>query len=218
MLFPSICVDNFFNDPRNVIKIADSCEYNKEKTVPGTRSLPLHQTHYDFYNYFNVKILSILYPNDVKDIIYKSLSMFQRIPSSMKYDGWVHKDEDRILTSIIYLSNSTAGTSIYKPKNPFFTPDGLDGEKHEYFLNYQNYKGDDLQRIKEKRNKWNNYYEETVSFKGQFNRMICFDAHEYHAAHIHEGEEDRLTLITFFDEIKLNGKKINYAIPTIKRI
>lgn len=38
----------------------------------------------------------------------------------MKYDGWVHKDEDKFLTSIIYLSASDAGTSLFKPKNNFF--------------------------------------------------------------------------------------------------
>ena len=47
--------------------------------------------------------------------------------------------------------------------------------------------------------------------------MICFDGNEYNAAQIHNGPKDRLTLITFFDEITLNNKSINFPLPTLRR-
>ena len=217
MLFGSTCIDNFFNDPYDVLDLAEKCKYNKDRKVPGLRSEPLHITHYDFYKYLNLKILNCLYPNEVNNIQFKSVSLFQKIPSSMKYDGWVHKDEDKFLTSIIYLSASDAGTSLFKPKNNFFIPNDLDDEKHAYFWEHEKYQGEDLERIKINRSTWNNSFEETVRFKGEFNRMICFDGNEYHAAQIHNGPKDRLTLITFFDEITLNNKSINFPLPTLRR-
>lgn len=217
MIFPSICVDNFFNNTDEVLKIAESCRYEKVNYIPGERSLPLHLTHKDFFNYLNLKILSVLYPNEEKNIIYKAKSMFQKIPSNIDYDGWVHNDDKDMLTCIIYLTDSNAGTSLYKPKNPFFVQDGLDKDKHNFFENYEKYDTKELEKIKNTKEQWNNYFTETVSFKGQFNRMICFDGSNYHAAHIHKGDNDRLTLVSFFNDISLLDKKINYPIPTLKK-
>ena len=55
MLFGSTCIDNFFNDPCDVLDLAEKCKYNKDRKVPGLRSEPLHITHYDFYKYLNLK-------------------------------------------------------------------------------------------------------------------------------------------------------------------
>jgi hypothetical protein len=46
--------------------------------------------------------------------------------------------------------------------------------------------------------------------------MVYFDGNEWHASHINEDDCDRLILITFFEQITLNGTTINYPIPTMR--
>ncbi len=219
MLFASSCMDNFFSSDEigEVMKIANSCQMNRVRQIPGSRSEPLHMVNYDFYRYLNLKILSLLYPNQVTmgQISFASDSRFQCVPKGVKSDGWVHLDMDKILTSIIYLSESTAGTSIYSPKNLFFVPD-ITPDKHEYFSQYEKSEDKDLSIINQKRDDWNNLFEETISYRGKFNRMIYFDGNEHHASHINEDDCDRLILITFFEQITLNGTTINYPIPTMR--
>tara|TARA_A100001011_G_scaffold83202_1_gene86796 strand:+ start:944 stop:1588 length:645 start_codon:yes stop_codon:yes gene_type:complete len=212
-------MDNFFSSDEigEVMKIANSCQMNRVRQIPGSRSEPLHMVNYDFYRYLNLKILSLLYPNQVTmgQISFASDSRFQCVPKGVKSDGWVHLDMDKILTSIIYLSESTAGTSIYSPKNLFFVPD-ITPDKHEYFSQYEKSEDKDLSIINQKRDDWNNLFEETISYRGKFNRMIYFDGNEHHASHINEDDCDRLILITFFEQITLNGTTINYPIPTMR--
>ena len=219
MLFASSCVDNFFGSHEidEVMRIANSCQMNRVSQVPGSRSEPLHMVNYNFYRYLNLKILSLLYPNQVTmgQISFMSDSRFQCIPKDVKGDGWVHLDNDKTLTSIIYLSESTAGTSIYSPKDLFFVPD-KPPDKYEYFSQYEKYEDKDLSIINQKRDDWNNLFEETISYRGKFNRMIYFDGNEWHASHINKDDCDRLVLITFFGQIALNGTTINYPIPTMR--
>jgi len=49
MLFPTLCVDNFFNNPEQVINVAKQCPMERTHTRPGTRSPCLSQVNFDFY-------------------------------------------------------------------------------------------------------------------------------------------------------------------------
>ena len=216
MLFGNTCIDNFLNNPQNVVDVANSCTYSNDGVSPGKRSEPLHIVNYDLYNYINVKILSSLYPNESETVQFKSLSVFQKIPAGIDYDGWIHTDKKSILTAIIFLSNSNAGTSIYEPKSSFFIPDNTDNIKQDFFKNPNSLSKEKKEEYHKIREKWASNYEETISYKGKYNRMICFDGFNYHNAHVHKGTEDRLTLITFFDEITIKDKNIKYPLPTIR--
>ena len=81
---------------------------------------------------------------------------------------------------------------------------------------YEKYEDKDLSIINQKRDDWNNLFEETISYRGKFNRMIYFDGKEWHASHINEDDCDRLVLITFFGQIALNGATTNYPIPAMR--
>ena len=215
MLFANTCIDNFLNNPQAVVEVAESCEYKNDGVSPGRRSEPLHKVNYNLYNHVNVKILSSLYPNESETIQYKSYSVFQKIPAGIDYDGWIHTDKRSILTAIIFLSESDAGTSIYEPKDSFYTP-GDDSIKRDFFKDPNSFSKEQKEEYHKIREKWVSDYKETISYKGRYNRMICFDGFNYHNAHVHKGIEDRLTLITFFDEITIKDKNIKYPLPTIR--
>jgi len=58
----------------------------------------------------------------------------------------------------------------------------------------------------------NNQFEETIIVKSKFNRVLMFDAAQFHAAQKFLEEnilEDRLTLIGFFNNIYFPGIKYN---------
>ena len=216
MLFPTLCIDNFFPNPDKILKLAQSLEFNRVDAIPGYRSAPLHEIDYELYNHVNLKIAAALYPNNIHTLQFDGVSMFQLTKSNL-YDGWVHRDDDgAVLTAIIYLSDCDSGTSIYHKKNPYWTH-GREGNmgKHEYFGAYENYTESDLEKVRESRSRNNEPFEETMSFKGRFNRMICFDAKHFHAAQVLDESDDRLILISFIREISLADTAIFYHVPTV---
>ena len=135
--------------------------------------------------------------NSDTPIQYNAEASFQIIDE--KYgDGWVHHDGDgSLMTAIIFLTPGfSSGTSIYKSKNPAT-------------YNISKYLNDKTESIKNKvpsnsKELHNNNFEETVSVKGKYNRMVLFDSHLFHAAHQFFGDtkdNSRLTLVVFIKQI-----------------
>ena len=206
MLFPITCVDNFFNNPEEVVKFANSVEYNKTNQVPGYRSKPIHELDIDFFRITTLKMLSVYFPNTWGSTDYEAYSVFQKT-SPGTIDGWVHYDNS-FFTSIIYLTHTDVGTSIYQQKKPSLKD--LNLNKYEYFSNHENYDEKQLQEVKKVRDSSNDRFEETISFKGKYNRCVQFDGNHYHAAHQQDEfieDHERLILITFFNKISQhNGR------------
>ena len=50
MLFPTLCVDGFFQNPDQAVSIAKQCPMNRTSYRPGTRSACLSTVNIDFYN------------------------------------------------------------------------------------------------------------------------------------------------------------------------
>jgi|TARA_B100000035_G_scaffold261702_1_gene232891 hypothetical protein len=213
MFFPALCLDNFFNDPQEVVKIAKNVEYQKVNKIPGYRSKPIHEIDNNFFRAITLKMLSVYFPNSYRDINYSAYSVFQKT-SSGTIDGWVHYDNS-FFTSIIYLTDSDVGTSIYHQKNIGYI-ENLVGGKFDYFENYENYDSNELEKIKTSRDSVNSNFDETINFKGRYNRCVQFDGRNYHAAHqqdeVIEGEE-RLILITFFNGLIQNRNTNTF--PTV---
>lgn len=221
MLFPSLCVDDFFNDIDYIKKQAEQFRFHRTDHVPGYRTDNIALLDYELYNYINLKVLAALYPCQLSDLKFDAFSTFQ-ITDSNPYDGWVHKDDvDSILTAIVYLTDCTAGTSVYKPKDPkkiMKFDDNSDGGKHTYFGNYEDATEDDLKNVENNRKFVNDHYDESIIFKGRRNRMVCFDAREYHAAHINTENKQRMIFITFFKQIWIDGEAIYYHVPSVKSL
>ena len=50
MLFPNfVCIDNFFDNPDEVITLSKKLKYTNQTTSPGVRSKELHDLDYDFF-------------------------------------------------------------------------------------------------------------------------------------------------------------------------
>ena len=52
MIWPSLCVDNFLNEPEKIVEFSKTLKYNNDTRGwwPGLRSQPLHLADYEIYN------------------------------------------------------------------------------------------------------------------------------------------------------------------------
>jgi hypothetical protein len=208
MIYPTIILDNFFNDPLKVINFAKSLEYyqDSEGRWPGKRTKELHEVNKYFFENYGSKVLSILYPT-IKEKSFCCSLHFQKISKEYINKGWIHQDSEFDFTTIVYLSqHKECGTSLFDSKN--ITCEVINGEnKKDMYLNKTFKK--EIQYLNEN----NNQFIETIKINSKFNRLIMFDSAQFHSAQKfieNNTEEDRLTLIGFFKniyfpEIKFNG-------------
>jgi hypothetical protein len=207
MIYPTICLDNFFNEPLKVLEFSKTLKFYKdpEGRWPGERSKLLHEVDFCFFNNFGLKVMSILYPN-VKNVQFKCRLSFQKISNKYINNGWVHKDIDHDFTCIVYLSShKKCGTSIYDSKKICSSILNEEQKKEIYLKNLFLEENKFL-------NENNDQFEETISIKSKFNRFIMFDGSNFHSAQKfleNNIQEERLTLIGFFDDIYFPGIKYN---------
>ena len=223
MLYPSLSVLNFFKDPNEIVKFAKTLKYqpDDEGAYPGMRSGVLHNIHYDLFHSICSKTIASFYPLNYRDINFTARTFFQIIPKEHSYgEGWIHRDILAQITSIVYLSHhANCGTNIYIPESPFLKSDYLyrpgskrfeaNKIKKDYYLNNKPF--DETYRKALKEN--NLGYKKVATYNSIYNSMLSFDGHNYHGAQGYVDEkhtEDRLILITFFDEIT-STKTLKYA-------
>jgi len=212
MVYPTIIVDNFFRHPDIVLDLASKTSYKKdlEGHFPGERSDHLHINNFNFFNYVNSKILSTIYPTCFKEINYTAKTFFQKI-SGKRYphEGWIHKDSDEI-TAIVYLSkHKNCGTSLWKRKD--FGGNKLVGHKKEDFNKKDLFDKESLFYLKQS----NDMFEKTLTIDSYLNRLVLFDSNNWHSAENlldKNNEEDRLTLISFIDNINKENSALKYSI------
>lgn len=210
MIWPTICIDNFFNDPDKVVEFAKTLNYKTDKygEWPGERTKELCDLDKNFFEFFGKKVLSILYPLNYNEISYHLSLNFQKISKKYVDEGWVHRDNGcgNQLTCIVYLSkHKQCGTSIFDSKkicSPIINVEN----KRKMFLT------DDFLNQKKFLKENNEQFEETISIKSKYNRLIMFDAAHFHAAqkYVEDNiQEDRLTLVGFFLDIIFPKMKLN---------
>ena len=221
MIWPNLCVDNFFQEPDKVGDYANSLNFfkPKESNYPGTRTKFMHEIDYKFFEFTSLKILSLLYPNEYTNLKWTAHQSFQKVPANLKYNGWIHTDSQFEFTCIIYLSKFlNCGTSIYHPKNIYGYNKNQD-IKEEYFK-YNNPKS--YPKIAKARKENNDPFEETIRYNSRYNRLILFDGSNYHASNLfnHDNnKEERLTLITFFKTVeRVDDLNLKKPITTMSRI
>jgi hypothetical protein len=217
MLWPFLSIDNFFNDPDEIVEYAKNLEY-KQHVYPGGRSDCLSTIDPDFYVWINKKILTLLYPNDKEKLYFKAATHFQKVSPGLEYDGWVHSDKAEF-TCIIYLSKqNSCGTSMFVPKQQFYKSNDQE-EKHSYFKDPNGYKN--LELLKKLKEDNNEKFEESINVNSKYNRMVMFDGSMYHAAQPYlSGEDDRITLISFVYTVQSAHADLNlkYPISEMRRI
>lgn len=221
-MFPTLCVDNFFENPNEIRKIALEQKFEKSNgDFPGERTDVLHIISPVVFNDFCAKLFSCYYDFDVHgDMHWNVTAYFQKIDkfsedsSSVINSGWVHKDtNDSIMAGVVYLnedSNPNAGTSLFRLKN------GVENENHPEFDEWHNlkkqfYRGEsiDLDLYKKYIETNHNMFVETARFSNIYNRMVCYNSEEYHQANSFYGDEPRLTLVFFVNRLMANGTPID---------
>ncbi len=211
MMWPTICIDNFFNNPKQVLEYSKTLKYTpaEKGNWPGVRSKAIHEIDNDFYTHIATKMIAALYPNEWQDIGWLANSYFQKIDSRWRGPGWVHKDVHQQFSSIIYLSGDTScGTSLYK-ENTHETVPLVNNMKTSSNLKPSKMKTAEYKKELEKHN---NKFTKTVSFNSEINRCIMFDSYQYHAVDNFNKDDDneRVTIITFFNSIfRHDGKPLN---------
>lgn len=199
--FPAVCIDNFFNDPDYVLDLAKNSAYEKiQANYPGSRSNFIHELDPVLFDTICSKIFSVFYSHKIPPEITWSVQMtFQRIdpfPNQELYypDGWVHAD-DVPMAGVIYLNKNdiNAGTSLYTPKTFLTSP--KNGDIKEAFYSGQLTDVDVYNKAIEENNL---NFEETVSFKSKFNRLVMYDGYHMHGAkNLLRLSEPRYTIVFF---------------------
>ena len=207
-LFPTICVDDFFEDPENIrnFALSQTFNYSPEGKYPGMRTEPLHKINPELFDYFTKKLFSIFYNFKIEKVNWMVSAYFQLIESysdERLNQGWIHLDDRSLFAGIIYLnkfSNSLAGTSLFDLKdNEIFDSDQI--TKHKFYKNELNDTALYIDLLENNNKK----FEKTVEFKNKFNRLIAFDGSTFHKRDSYPSKhEPRLTLVFFTHEIESN--------------
>ena len=231
MIYPTIIMDDFFTEPEKIKNFSSKLKYFKDKDGkwPGKRSVPVHEIDYNFFNYFHLKILSILYPNDYRKISYTANACFQKISGNRHQNpGWVHEDIGSEITAIVYLSHhKNCGTSLWKKKN-FFDSDSTAFEKHNFnkvlskaIEFYEDCIYLFVYEIRFYYYLHNSNFQKILNVDSIYNRIVLFDSNQHHSAENfldQDIKEDRLTLITFINKVVLNNETMHYPITECRRM
>jgi hypothetical protein len=210
MIWPTIIIDNFFNNPKAVIKFANNLEFKKSNgRYPGSRTKQLAEIENNFFQTSTSKIIASLYPNEALtgSLQWLARQFFQKIkPSDYLEPGYIHQDLDAEFTSIVYLSDEQySGTAIFKKIKEPVPNHGKD--KIDRYLNNKKSKNY-FNSIKKNRE----CFEQTLEFSSVKNRMVLFDSSHFHAVNnFGKKQKERLTLITFFSSIsKVDGTPLKF--------
>ena len=205
-MYPSYIIDNFFDDPDVIVKLANSIPFHRctlemgYNNHPGERTDYLHSTHNDFFRWSGLRMLAAIFPNE--KISFTAKASFQKISKKLSEVDFIHQDKDTKLTAVVYLNkNGSSGTSLFKPKT--FVTLGPEGTlKYDYYQSPEKYKGDKLKQLRMEKEALRDKFNETASVAGVYNRLFMFDGHQYHSQHLDINNEERLTYIVFFSKIE----------------
>jgi hypothetical protein len=204
--FPTIVVDDFYEDPKQVVEFANSLEYSNDTgNYPGVRSPDLHLVDYDFFQYSANNWLELFWDINLSEVEWTVASYFQKItpfsenPSDIINSGWVHSDVDAIAAAVIYLNEDSSpqtGTSICKP-----LVDAPKIDNDERFKLYKDGIATDQYRSSLYKNQ--KQFVDTVTVDNYYNRMITFDATSYHRVRSFYTEDSnpRLTQVLFLNKV-----------------
>ena len=201
MFWPTICIDNFFNDPEKIVNFSKILPFKKSLNGkwPGERTDNIFDIDKNFFRFFSLKILSVLYPYNYQDFNITLNLCFQKISKEHRVKGWVHSDSyESEITIIVYLSkHKECGTSIFDSK--MISSNSINQEKKQEMFLEKKFE-DNIKYLEEN----NKQFEETLSIKSKYNRLLIFDSSQFHAAQNFfesNNNEDRLTLIGFVNNI-----------------
>jgi len=210
--FPTVCIDDFYPNPNEVREFALKQEYKSSEngTWPGMRTKHIHEIDQDFFDFFCKRVMNVFYNYENEQVEWNISSNFQLFPPyngnvhSSLNTGLIHRDL-ALAAGIIYLTpnpNPDSGTSIFHPKKGKL-PTQLE---HDLRFDLHTNKPVDEEAYSKMMQENDDKFEESITFKNRFNRLIMYDAGNYHKAnsYIHN-DEPRLIQVFFINNMRTDG-------------
>lgn len=213
--FPIQIVDDFFDNPDEIVKFANSLKFKRDKfgDWPGERTDYLHNIDKTFFNEFLGKVLALSFDYKYHNITWENVQLsFQKTkPIDIKNKnnilnrGLIHRDGDYPLVGLVYLNKNAdpeSGTSIFNLKNNIAEPSTKKIKQEIYSKKFNELKNKDFENLKKLLTTDQNSYYETCRVNNIYNRLFAYDGNNYHRANsFFTGEEERLTLVFFIKQI-----------------
>ena len=224
--FPTQVVDDFFEDPKKIVKFAKTLKYYKgpDGKWPGVRSAGLHDVNYKFFNSVLNKIFSLSFDYNNHKVLWKDTQMY--FHKTYPYDpinknnilnqGLVHCDGNQPLVGLIYLTEGAdleSGTSImsqvkkYSNKRAAELSNNYEIKKRNiYKQSPKNLTKKDLKEYAKLIKDCNSDFVENIKINNVFNRAILYTGSDYHKVNSFcTGKKERLTLVFFIKTIETTG-------------
>ena len=210
MTYPITIVDNFFEDPDEVVKLTKDIKWYKPDigNWPGERTKQIHHELPRFFKYFGERIHWLFH--DQTPEYWNLQAHFQRIKPfgddqwDKRNQGWIHQDIDTWFGGIVYLNpdpSPNSGTSIYSTKQGYSLQYKEEmGMKEKLYLG----KDFDMDEYNKAFDSMREQYVETCSVENVYNRFVLFNGQTHHGVKTF-GTKERLTL-NFFG-MEMTGKK-----------
>ena len=212
MYFPSVHVENFFEDPYQIIDFAKRLPFEKQdnQNFPGLRSPSLSQVNLPFFQDVCKRQLSIFYSKEeMQEIRFVCEARFQLIKQQESVP-FVHQDDPGVLTTITYLTpnEEQSGTSVVAPttENSLISPKPFPKTEEEHMEkvkseSFNNPEEGNFKKATEVANKYNDTFKEVTRFNSIFNSVSMFNSSSHHQAHFNPNGGERLTLICVYYSI-----------------
>lgn len=212
-MFPTTCIDNFYNNPLSVVKLASSLEYHDTHgSYPGKRTKPLHIISEDFFSTFTEKLFSVFFDYENYWVDYKVITCFQKIIPFTNKDndtlnsGWIHRDNGIFGAGVIYLNEkptTKCGTS-------FYTLNSEDNISVDWSLRNNFYLGEnkDVDEYISKKTEYESLFEKNLEVGNVFNRLVLYDSNNWHkeTSFLTNDGHPRMTQVFFIMDLKTNQK------------
>jgi hypothetical protein len=224
--FPTVVMDNFYDNPEAVREFALGLEYTQSDGIfAGKRTKDLSTIDLEFYHYSIKKLFSLFwdlkYFNVEEFVVGTQFTLTPRFsddPEDFKNKSWIHVDSESdfpaIASAVLYLNPepcSIHGTSLYQVKPEYANQDIA--KKSRTGIREELYKTDKIENeniaklYKRRIEEHTNLFNESITVKNKYNRIIAYDANVWHAATNFHSSDLRLTQVFFIYELKnLNSK------------
>ena len=210
-LFPTLVVDDFFDDPNYVLDLAKNAEYKTlgHTNHPGVASkLKIHEIDQKLFDTILQKILGYYW--DLRYPVNYMVDMeFQKIQSNddgILNKGIIHVDStppgSAIAAGIIYLNDDAprdTGTSFYKLKDNSYEI----GERALLDPIAKYHAGEHVDGIEKICQDHYDKFEETMRVQNQYNRLLFYSGDVWHTATSYDNQT-RYTLRFFIGQLQSN--------------
>ena len=211
--FPITILDDFYENPDEILKLAKEVDYQKEgeNTYPGCVSnLTVDKINYDLFFYTMKKIISIYWEGECNEN-FEVTMQFQKIEpheDNLLNKGIIHHDfiENEVFSGVIYLNDNSvdSGTSFYELKDNHKNYNKTDEFHRHLQVTKQYHSGRVHHNIKSILRKHRNKFQELMKVQSKKNRMVLYSSGDWHSQTTY-GQDTRYT-IRYFCRSKSDGK------------